>query len=62
MWALLTPRAVRFVGFDKIVRIEASRDKNRSPFPGGKRLVTLDFVDEPWVPLEVPLGSERAPG
>jgi len=50
------------VGFDKIARIEASRDKNRSPFPGGKRLVTLDFVDEPWVPLEVPLGSERAPG
>ena len=56
--ACLAASAFRLVVLDEIAPLEAFQGENRSPVPGGKRLATLDFVNEPWVPLEAPLGSE----
>lgn len=64
--ASLIVGGARLVGLDKIVaavssppnHLESSKSQNKDPFQGGKQLGVIDFVGEPWVPLERVLGAE----
>src|SRR5256885_8822714 len=47
--------AIDFAGFPWTALPQPGQKK---PFAGGKQLGTVDFLNEPPVPLEVPQGSE----